>query len=527
MKFLRSLLILGLIAFSINGCTGDFEELNTRPDALIAANLDASLLGQGFARAQFASMHGAPIGSFQLSQSLFADIYAQYFATTAANFDSDRYVEVGRWINGSWNNFYSNSATGIKFVEDFSAENNLPVEGALTKIWKVQAYHRMTDYYGPIIYSQFGNGETTVPYDTQESIYRSFFVTLDEAVAVLNANRGGNAFGSNDLLYAGDVDKWIVYANSLRLRLAMRVRYADPALAKAEAEKAVNDGVMLSNADNASLLTNANSFNDYNRITNWGEFRMSALMESILVGYDDPRLPEYFSPAANGDQDADGNPYEGLRNGQAKVDKVPAYNTNHSDMGPKYLPANVGTGGPRLAVMDCAEMYFLRAEGALVGWNMDGTAKDLYEEGIRQSMMEHTSADAAAIDAYIASGATPKAVGDVWNTPASSDIPVKFEEAGDQERQLEQIITQKWISLYPDSWEAFAELRRTGYPKIIPLLFSDNQEGLGPNDIFRRLSFVDGEFSNNREAVEAAIQLPEIQSRGGDKNSTHVWWDAK
>jgi hypothetical protein len=70
-------------------------------------------------------------------------------------------------------------------------------------------------------------------------------------------------------------------------------------------------------------------------------------------------------------------------------------------------------------------------------------------------------------------------------------------------------------------------LRRTGYPKIVPLLFSDNQEGLGPNDIFRRLSFVDGEFSNNREAVEAAIQLPELQSRGGDKNSTRVWWDAK
>ena len=527
MKFLSSLLILCLAVFSISGCTEDFEELNTRPDALIAANLDASLLGQGFARAQFATMHGAPVGSFQLSQSLFADLYAQYFATTAANFDSDRYVEVGRWIDGSWNNFYANSATGIKFVEDFAANNNLPLEGALAKIWKVQAYHRQTDYYGPIIYSQFGNGETTVPYDTQESIYKSFFGTLDEALAVLNANRGSNAFGNNDLLYAGNVDKWITFANSLRLRLAMRIRYVEPALAKAEAEKAVNAGVMLSNADNASLLTTAASFNDYNRITAWGEFRMSALMESILVGYDDPRLPQYFSPAVNGDLDGDGSPFEGLRNGQAKVDKVPQYNTDHSDMAPKYLPGNLGTGGPRLAVMDCAEMYFLRAEGALVGWNMGGTAKDFYEEGIRQSMMEHTSASAADIAAYISSTATPKAVGDVWNTPASSDIPVKFEEGGGLERQLEQIITQKWIGLYPDSWEAFAELRRTGYPKIIPLLFSDNQEGLGPNDIFRRLTFVDGEFSNNREAVQAAVMLPEIQSRGGDKNSTRVWWDAK
>lgn len=529
MKYLKYLLILCLTTFLINGCTEDFEELNTRPDALIAANLDASLLGQAFARAQFGSMYGAGggVGGFQISQSLFSDLYAQYFATTAANFDSDRYVEVGRWINSSWTNFYRNGGAGIKFVEDFTAENNLPLESAVNKIWKVQAYHRQTDYYGPIIYSQFGNGETSVAYDTQEAIYRSFFPTLDEALAVLESNRGNNAFGSNDLMYNGDVNSWIIFANSLRLRLAMRVRYADPALAKTEAEKAFSAGVMMSNDDNASLLTTAATFNDYNRITNWGEFRMSGLMESILVGFDDPRLPEYFSPAVSGDTDGDGSPYEGLRNGQAKVDKVPAYNTDHSDMGPDYLPANLGSGGPRIAVMDAAEVYFLRAEGALLGWNMGGTAQDLYEEGIRQSVIDHTGAAPADIDTYIASTNTPKDLGDVWNTPASSDIPVKFEESGGLERQLEQIITQKWIGMFPDSWNAFAELRRTGYPKIIPLLFSDNQEGLGPNDIFRRLSFVDGEFSNNSEAVEAAIQLPELQSRGGDKNSTRVWWDAK
>ncbi|RMG22483.1 MAG: SusD/RagB family nutrient-binding outer membrane lipoprotein, partial [Bacteroidetes bacterium] len=335
---------------------------------------------------------------------------------------------------------------------------------------------------------------------------------------------GANAFGSNDQIFSGDAGLWLKFANSLRLRLAMRVKYVDPALAKSEAEKAVADGVMTDNSDNAYLITTVNSKNPFTTITNWGEFRMSALMESILEGYNDPRMPEYFSPAASGDTDGDGSPYEGLRNGQAKVDKVPALNTDHSDMAVKWLPEGKGGTNPPILVMTCAEVYFLRAEGALEGWNMGGTAQDLYETGIRMSMKDRTSATDADIDAYISSGNVPAPVGDVHDTQPTTDIPVAFEAGADKERQLEQIITQKWIALYPDGWEAFAEVRRTGYPKLIPLLNSDNPD-LGVNDIFRRMTFVDGEFSNNRAATEEAQKLPELS--GGDKNSTRVWWDKK
>jgi len=540
MKIFRytSVLLSATIVFS--SCTQDFEELNTRPDAIIATNVNAGLLGQAFAQAQYFGMKGSA-GPFQLYQSLFGDLYAQYFANTQINFDSDRHIQVGGWSNGAWVEFYNTTAPQVKFVEDFSAENDMPVENALAKIWKVQVYHRITDYWGPIIYSEFGNEQNTVAYDTQESVYRSFFPTLDEAVAVLKANAGGAAFASHDQLYAGSVDQWLKYANSLRLRLALRVKYVDPDLAKQEAEKAVADGVIMENEDNAMLKTTANSRNPYWTITDWGEFRMSASMESVLKGYSDPRMPEYFSPVvgvdlnedgtvsdAERDPDGDGSFYEGLRNGHAKVDIVATLNRIHSDMGTQFLNSGRGgsdTGGP-IRVLSAAEVYFLRAEGALEGWAMGGTAEELYNKGIESSLKERTAASDAEIAAYIASTSTPIPTDDVWNTPALSDIPVAFETGGSEERQLEQIITQKWLALYPDGVEAWAEVRRTGYPRLYPRLNSENSD-VPKDQLMRRLIFVESEYSNNEDAVLAAEQLPEIASRGGNKNSTHLWWDAK
>jgi len=174
--------------------------------------------------------------------------------------------------------------------------------------------------------------------------------------------------------------------------------------------------------------------------------------------------------------------------------------------------------------MRAAEVYFLRAEGALRGWDMGGTAEDFYNEGIRQSMQEyaHHPISTSEIEDYIASMNTPVALDDNYNTPPLSEIPVLFDEAGSFERKLEQIITQKWIGLYPDGWEAWAEHRRTQYPRLYPRIVSANPD-VGPDDMFRRMVFVTGEYNNNNSAVQDAIQL----LGGEDKNSTRLWWDVR
>ena len=521
MKYLKYYIFVLSAIFITNSCTDNFEEINTDPLALTADKVDASLIGLAFAQTQYNTVCGVH-WVFQISQNLFSDLYCQYFATTQPNFDSDRYTQVGRWADLAWSEFYANAAPNIKFVEDFTAENEgFDVHNAIAKVWKVFGFHRITDYWGPVIYSQFGNGEISVSYDLQEDIYKSFFPILDEAVAVLKS--GGNGFGSNDQIYGGDAAQWLKFANSLRLRLAMRLKYVDPALARTQAEKAITDGVMESNADNAFVSTTNNSPNPINTITNWGEYRMSATMESVLKGYADPRMPIYFSPALDGDSDGDGIPYEGMRNGQSKIYISADQNRPHSDLGPRFLPAALGDNNP-IVVMRAAEIWLLRAEGALEGWSMGATVQQAYEEGIRQSMKEWTTADDAAIDAYISSQNTPVEVGDDYNTPPLTDIPIAYLTGGSKEKQLEQIITQKWLALYPDGWEAWAELRRTKYPVQYDRINSDNPN-VGVADIMARMVYVTSEFNTNREEVEAAIASQEIE--GADKGSTKVWWDKK
>ena len=530
MKSIKYIILTLAISLCLSGCVNSFDELNTDPTNLTEASIDLTTIGLVFAQSQHSAMLHTPIGPvsfypwrFQTSQSLFSDIYVQYFATTAANFDSDKNVIVGGWNAATWDGFYSHCASQLKFFEEFTAENELPVENAIAKIWKTFAYNRMTDFYGPIPFSQFGNGETSVAYDSQESIYQAAFTALDEAVAVLKANTTTTTIlGNNDGIYNGDPEKWLKFANTLRLRLAIHIKYANPTLAKTEAEKAITDGVIENNTDNALLATNPSSKNGYNVITAWGEFRMSAAMESVLKGYDDPRMPVYYTPAANGDSDGDGIPYEGMRNGQSKADKGNAaldFNGSNSDMGSQWLPAALADGTP-IRVMRAAEAYFLRAEGALEGWSMGGTTKDLYESGITSSLAEYGVPNAT----YATSVNTPAPVGDVNNTPALSNIPVKFDDAGSIERKLEQIITQKWLALYPDSWEAWTDVRRTGYPKLYPKLNSDNPN-IPVDLVMRRVTFVTAEYDNNSAAVDAAIALPEMA--GGDKGSTKLWWDKK
>jgi hypothetical protein len=506
------LLLVGAV---LSGCTKKYTDINTSKDNLSADNISSNLVGQAFAESEYAGL--SPTPSFQRAQNLFADIYAQYFATTQPSFQSDEFFEVGQWSDFAFQYFYSSAAPQLFFVRNYTRAHDMPVAYAIASIWRVEIYHRMTDYWGPIIYSNFGNGKTSVAYDAQEDIYHDFFNVLDSATAVLKQHPGENAFGSNDLIYNGDADKWLTFANSLRLRLAMRVAYVDPALAKAQAEKAVQDGVMLDNSENAGVLSTTNNVNNLSSITYHYEFAMSASMESVLVGYNDPRLSVYFAEARGG------GGYIGVRNGLTTADRPSSLTVNSSFVSLRWMPYYMGGPNPPNRVMCAAEVYFLRAEGALRGWNMNGTAMDLYNEGITASLKEdRVDASDAEINQYIESTNMPIALNDKWNSPPMTNIPVKYDASGSFENQLEQIITQKWLALYPDGWEAWAERRRTGYPKGYALINS-----LNPNiniyGMMRRLKFTESEVANNEQAVEDARKL----LNGDDVNYTRVWWDAK
>jgi SusD/RagB-like outer membrane lipoprotein len=248
---------------------------------------------------------------------------------------------------------------------------------------------------------------------------------------------------------------------------------------------------------------------------------MSASMESVLKGYQDPRMPVYFLPAQRT------GTYEGERNGLTSTQLTQSVNLHdaNSHVGPRWASPSYGGNGDYLStpqnVMAVAEAYFLRAEGALLGWNMNGTAQELYEAGITNSMKQWGITDAAAISAYINSTNTPIAPNDFLNSPPVTNIPVKW-VMGNVATENEQIALQKWLAMFPDGMEAWADYRRSRYLKLYPVANSDNPDITNTTTQWiRRIPFLLSETQNNKAAVDAAVPL----LNGPDKVTTPLWWD--
>ncbi len=500
---------------SLNSCTRDFPQINSDPNKI-------TLLSSSDMPALFTKALQGVHSSYQTDQNLFADLYAQYYANTGTNFATDRYALQHSWADAVYTAAYSGVMPQLQIVMQ-NVEPNSP-EYALCNIWWVFTFHRVTDYFGPIPYSEAGSGKKAIAYDPMDKIYDDFFKRLTDAVAVLTQHTTAKPFGTADLIYQGDVNKWIRFANTLRLRLALRVSAVAPQLAKTQAEAAVTAGVFSQSPGDDALMKRGDATsaakNPLSTMSEYNEFRMSATMESIMKGYDDPRMSAYWVPArANGE-------YHGFRNGYTSIQLGNAANSNaaNSHVGPRWTsPASGGIAtfeSTPVNVMSTAEAYLLRAEGALLGWAMGGTAQSLYESGIRNSMLQWGVNNQGAVDAYIASNNTPIPPQDFLNSPAVSDIPVAF--SADQNVQLKQIAVQKWLAVFPDGKEAWADIRRHNRFNLYPVVNSDNPDITNPaTQRPRRLQYPDKEYQVNAVEIAKAVQL----LGGPDKVTTPLWWD--
>ncbi len=513
--------ILSCLLYS--SCTKNFTDANK--DINTVATVSSAELPFIFAKAQHSAVPNTD--NYEISQHLFADHYAQYFACTATYFPSDRNVIRMDWIFSAFDPIYTDMVPQLQTI--FSLTDPNSAEYALANIVWVYGFHHVTDYWGPIPYFQAGIPGKSIPYDAQDKIYDDFFKKLDSSVNTLK-NSSVVSYGNFDLIYGGDISKWIKLANTLRLRLALRISNVDPARAKAEGEAAYANGVFELSPDDDALMKKSLTGKDYNGLSNmtaWDEFRMSATMESVLKGYQDPRMAVYFSPVGASQDNPDGTgEFEGLRNGLTTTQMVENENkaSNLSNLGPRWTsPAYGGTESfletPQ-NVMCTAEAYFLRAEGSMLGWNMGGTPKELYEEGIKNSMQQWGVTDQATIDTYINSNNIPVAPGDYFNSPAVSDAPVKW--SADPAVQTVQLGIQKWLALFPDGYEAWADYRRGRAFVRYPVLNSDNDDITNTTTQWiRRIPFLLSETQTNGEAVNAAVNLLD----GPDKVTTPLWWD--
>jgi hypothetical protein len=517
-RYLLAAFICGSVLFL--SCTKNYTSINTNKNSI--ATIVPAELPFLFSKAQSVATNNQ--GNYQIAQNLFADQYAQFFACNATYFPSDRLVIRQDWVGAAFNPMYTDVLPQLQGI--LANTDSLSAEHALAEVWWVFTFHRVTDYWGPIPYFKAGTNGVSVPYDGQDKIYDDFFKRLDAASAVLQTHTGKSSFGSYDLIYGGDISKWIKFANTLRLRLAIRISAADPARAKTEGEAAIAAGLLATSPADDALVQRSTKGSDGNGLSimsDWNEFRMSASMASVMNGYHDPRLPAYFLPAVNS------GTYQGLRNGLTanQLGQSPANSASaNSHVGPRWTSTTFAGGvstylSTSQNVMATAESYFLRAEASLLGWNVGGlTTQQLYEGGITASMNQWGITDPTVINNYINSLAIPVAPGDYLNSPPMTNIPVKFSAV--LSVQKEQIATQKWLSLFPDGMEAWADFRRSHIVKLYPVANSDNPDITNTTTQWlRRIPFLDSEKQTNGPAVTAAVPL----LGGPDKVTTPLWWD--
>ena len=531
--------IVGFLALSLfTAC--DFQKVNTNEFELLPEEglMDGISIGGPITAMQKCVF---PVGTqadgtsvanrYQTAYNLAADCWSGYFGQNNnwGGPNNLNYFLKDGWVASSYTESYS---TIVPLWQDLKGktETQFPEVFALAQILKISAWHKATDMFGPIPYKEAGKGLITVPYDSQEEVYKAMFKELSDAIEVLTkyADNGNSKLLPNaDAVYAGDVHKWVVYANSLMLRLAMRVYYADAALSKKYALQAVNHsyGVMKTKDDEAKMERGASLEFKNNLdvlINQYNECRMGSSMLAYLGGYQDPRLPKYFNTSTVSQAVTVGT--------YGKYSGVPTGHDVSSNDAFKDSSRPAITSTTPTYWMRASEVYFLLAEAALHGFAVGGTAESLYEKGIEMSFEENGIASSEVAD-YMSSGLKPSAYSfHLTNPGVNVDVPAVTEAttawSGTDEEKLEKIMIQKWIALYPNGQEAWTEYRRTSYPKLHSVVTNYSNGEIDSEIGIRRMRFP----TNKSTSAEDIANLESARKllRGGlDKAGTRLWWDNK
>lgn len=478
-----------VLSLAAGACTDDFTGINTNPNAptavgvqyLLSAALNQSvrdLLGTGFDRG---------------TASTWVQHYASLQYTT-----TDRYFIEPTFSDGLWEDLYTGALVDFDAIVDLSRESGAPNQHAVGLIMRSWMFHNMTDLWGDIPFRQAvtgtkEGGTITPAYDMASDVYAGILADLKEASAMIDPSTGlfpsgfRTTVGSPDLLYSGDMERWRLFANSLRLRVAMRLANADPATAAAEAQAAVTAGVFARTADEAvfrwpGVPPNENPMAPAFKARP-GDYRISNSIVDTLLTYNDPRLPIFADPNQNGE-------YVGMPNGL--VDEHGIDFEAVSRVGAWFLRPDTPTW-----IMSYAEVLFLKAEAAARGF-IGGDPRMYYEDAIRVHM-DRYDISSAAIDAYLAQ---PR---------------IQYDPA----RGLEQIAVQMWLALYDQGPEAYSHWRRTHVPNLTPA-----RDNLNSDRIPVRFPYPVSEQSVNSVNLSDAMQRQGLGGADAQWN-TPLWWDVK
>lgn len=531
MKRIIHITIVVLLALSAS-CT-DFDKLNQNPST--SPDMDPTLI----------------IPTVQMRQSENHQEWARYLAYPGGfmdywggNWSVVNYGGYGQkydnYMSQVWDSYYPVILRDIIDVIYRTTEDETLVNvNSIARILKVQCFHKVTDTYGDVPYFDAGAGATelifTPVYDKQEDIYYDMLKELKEAAEALDPAVMKTV--DNDFYYGGDLEKWRKFANSLRLRLAMRLTKVNPERAKKEVEEAYSSGVFESNAD-ICFMKHEDYINPSGgggkgnglalRLSNLEDpkensFRIAQEYVQYLENTRDPRLlycaRAYLNDNARTDITAivrehkasyaemalpsqtfgwDGAIWE-----QALVVEINGVEVSLAHNQQRLQPSKtITTPDAPFIHLSYAEVKYLLAEAAHRGWNVGSKgAEEHFAEGleaaVRQWSLYGITVDESALDTF---------------------LNFNQLQAGEE---LEQINTQIWVLHLLNPQEGWANWRRTGIPEMEYVMREPNlnqTEGQFP----RRLEYPIEEHTKNGQNYQDAVSRI---AGGKDSWIARVWWD--
>jgi len=469
-KTIKQIAVFMFAATVISSCnTVDFGNLNDNPNGPTAA-ITSQLLSS-------------------------AQVSVSSVITTVSGINYVQHITEGQYpgpsryagLTFSYNGWYTGPITNlneiIKVNEDpdkaagvasFGDNNN---QIAVSKLLRAYYLHYMTDTWGALPWSEAFQGiaGTQPKFDSQQSLYTYMFAEIDDALGKINANAGPQG----DLLFGGDMDKWATFGNTLKMTMALRISDADAATAKTKFEQAVASGKLItSNSQNLRFTYGSDETSDNpweDRFFSREDYMMSETMMGFLNAKTDPRKFKYTKPAQNS---AVPDVYAGAENGKVNGNtKDYAFITDTVIGDPTY----------KVAIYTAAQTHFSLAEAALKGWNVGGgTAAAHQKMGIEASMMD-------------------------WGVAAADMNTYTAANAG---ATITDIAYEKYMALYLNGPEAWAEWRRLDSPALTPSIYALVQK------IPVRHAYSPSVADNNPDNYAAVIA-----SQGPDNLHTKLWWD--
>jgi hypothetical protein len=411
-------------------------------------------------------------------------LYIQYWAKIQYP-DPDRYIPASTNIQTVWSNFYAQGIqdfTTLAQLGDSLHNPNYKAVGIIMRSWIFQV---LTDLYGDIPYSQAGNIEKylTPAYDSQRTVYRGLLAELKGAAQIISP--ADNPI-IGDVLLTNNMNNWKKFANGLRSRIALRIADRDPETAKAVFAELAAEGNFLLTANDGDVKLNYLPSPNQNPVgrnrETRNDYRISKTVIDKLKALNDPRLSIYAALPT----EAGSTTYMGVTNGLSADSASRLGFSKTSDIGAAFT----ATQAPAW-LFTYAEQLFILAEAAQRNL-ISGNAADLYAQAIRASFKQY-GVTGTAVDNYLAQPAV----------------------AYDANNYKKSIGEQKWLALFSEGLEAFAEWRRLDYPQLTPA-YTGALQGKMP----LRLTYPSSEQALNGNSYKAAVAR-----QGADLLTTKVWFD--